>query len=158
MAMPALSAAERVEEALLLLSLPPEEEVEVAVLLDEEDEEDEEPELKSAAVTLKQGIWAEKVEVWTKVCLSSRVRGGARMEEGKRDTYDVSAGVEGLVAAVVVAGPVFELDGGVGAGGGGVGEGRELVALVAGLDGGDVADDLGGEVGLAGGVWPAGRS
>lgn len=66
--------------------------------------------------------------------------------------YDVGAGVEGLVAAALVAGPVGQLDGAVGAGRDGVGQVLELVALVAGLDGGDVADDLLAEVVLGGGV------
>lgn len=72
--------------------------------------------------------------------------------------YDIGAGIERLVLAAVLAlvvSPIGELDGGVGACGGGAGEGGDLVALVARLDLGDVLDDLLRELALGGGLFMA---
>lgn len=72
--------------------------------------------------------------------------------------YNIGAGIERFVLAAVLAlviSPVRELDGGVGARGGGAGEGGDLVALVARLDLGDVLDDLLRELALGGGLFIA---
>lgn len=59
-------------------------------------------------------------------------------------SYNVSAGVESLVFAtklVVDVGPVLELDSSVGSSSHGARNGSNLVALVAGLDFRDLADN-----------------
>lgn len=71
-------------------------------------------------------------------------------------SYNVGAGVEGLVLAAVLAlvvSPIRELNGGVGARGGGAWERGDLVALVARLDLSDVLDNLLCELALGGGIF-----
>lgn len=70
--------------------------------------------------------------------------------------YDIGTGIESLILATVLAlvvSPVRELDGGVGARGGGAWERADLVALVARLDLGDVLDYLLRELALCGGIF-----
>lgn len=71
-------------------------------------------------------------------------------------SYDVGAGIEGLVLATVLAlvvSPICELNGGVGTSGGGGWERGNLVALVTGLDLSDVLDDLLSELALGGWIF-----
>lgn len=127
------------------------------------------PESKSADVTLKQGTWAEKSAASTRVCfvrwcwvsqMSYSLKFGRMMWGGlgrfNGISYNISAGIEGLVFAAVLSfkvGPVGELDGCVGPCGGGAGQRGDLVALVAWLDLGDVLDDLFRELALGGGFF-----
>lgn len=74
-----------------------------------------------------------------------------------RDAYDVGTSEERLVVAVVLTlelGPVLHLDGGIRSGSDAL-QPLELITLVAGIDVGDVGDDLVVKVGLGSGVCGA---
>lgn len=111
-------------------------------------------ESKLAAVTLKQGTETSKSAASTKYCPNVSLM--IKYQGEYYQTHNIGACVKRLVVAAIlllVIGPVFQLNGSVGAGSDRAGKGADLVALVARFDLRHVADDLLREVALLGGVW-----
>lgn len=111
-------------------------------------------ESKSSADTLKQGTETPKSAASTKYYCKVSLE--MRREMDGNQAHNICAGVERLVFAIVlivVICPVLELDGRVGPGSDTAGDGADLVALVARLDLGHVANNLLSEVALLGGVY-----